>query len=128
MGQCGEKLNKKQELAVMAIITESTMQKAADKAGITTSTLYRWQQLDSFQERLHRMKQETVSQATARLRQGMTIAVDTLMEMAQNPKTPAVARASACRSLLEFGFKAHEMEHLQDRIERLEESLESESA
>ncbi|MCA1011388.1 hypothetical protein [Halobacillus halophilus] len=128
MGQNGEKLNKKQELAVMAIITEPTMQKAADKAGITTSTLYRWQQLDSFQEQLHQMKKETVSQATARLRQSMTIAVDTLTEMASNPKTPAVARGSAARTLLEYGMKAHQMEDLQERIERLEEMSESDSA
>ncbi|WP_258871632.1 hypothetical protein [Halobacillus trueperi] len=114
-------MNKKQEIAVMAIVTEPTMQKAADKAGIASSTLYRWLQLDSFQEHLKRMKSETVSHATTRLRQSMTVAIDTLVEMAENKKTPAVARASAARTLLEYGFKAHENEDLQERLERLEE-------
>lgn len=128
MGQNGEKLTKKQELAVMSIITEPSMKKASEKAGVSQSTLYRWLQLDSFQDQLKRMKHEAVSQATARLRHGMTIAVDALMQMASNPKTPAVARASACRTLLEFGFKAHEIEHLQERLERLEEAMEGQSA
>lgn len=124
----GEKLSRKQEFAVMAILTEPTLEKAAEKVGVSDTTLYRWQQLESFQDMLKDAKRQTISQATARLRQSMTIAVDTLVEMAENKKTPAVARASACRTLLEYAFKAHETEDLQERIERLEESLESESA
>ncbi|CDQ20982.1 phBC6A51 family helix-turn-helix protein [Halobacillus karajensis] len=128
MGQRGEKLTKKQELAVMALLTEPNMEKAAEKAGIGRSTLYRWMQLDSFQEQYNQLKHETVAQATARLRQGMTIAVDTLMEMAQNKKTPAVARSSACRTLLEFGFKSVEMEDIQKRMDKLEKAMEDETA
>ncbi|MBH0228838.1 hypothetical protein [Halobacillus yeomjeoni] len=123
MGKKGEKLNKKQELAVLAILTEPNMEKAAEKAGIAISTLYRWQQLDSFKERLRLMRHEIISQATTKLRQGMNVAVITLIELAQNTDTQVATRASASRTLLEFGFKAYELENLQERIEELEKGL-----
>jgi predicted ArsR family transcriptional regulator len=122
----GEKLSRKQELAVIALITESTIKLAADKVGISESTLRRWIQLDEFQEQFKEAKRQTVGHVTAKLRHGMTVAVDALIEMAENKKTPAVARASACRTLIEYGMKAHENEDLQERVERLEEQFKEE--
>jgi hypothetical protein len=123
----GEKLTRKQELAVISLITEPTLRGAAEKVGIAESTLRRWMQLEDFQEQFKEAKRQTVGHVTAKLRHGMTIAVDALFEMAENKKTPAVARASACRTLLEFGMKAHENEDLQVRLERLEEQYKEES-
>jgi predicted ArsR family transcriptional regulator len=122
----GEKLSRKQELAVIALITESTIKLAAEKVGISESTLRRWTQLDEFQEQFKEAKRQTVGHVTAKLRHGMTVAVDALVEMAEDKKTPAVARASACRTLIEYGMKAHENEDLQERVERLEEQFKEE--
>lgn len=119
----GEKQSRKEELAILNLLTHPTLKAAAEATKIGESTLWRWMQQDDFKEKYQEAKRNAVSHATARLRQSMTIAVDALVEMASNSKTPAVARASACRTLLEFGMKAHEMEDLQDRVERLEESL-----
>jgi DNA-binding MurR/RpiR family transcriptional regulator len=119
----GEKQTRKQDLAILALLTEKTLKDAAEKAGIGEATLWRWMQQDSFKEKYQDAKRETVSHVTARLRHSMTIAVDALVSMAENPKTPAMARASAARTLLEYGFKAHEMEDLQGRVEQLEEQF-----
>lgn len=119
----GEKQSRKQDIAVLALLTEKTHKEAAEKAGISESTLWRWLQEDKFQEKYQQAKREAVSHVTARLRQSMTIAVDTLIDMAKNKKTPAMARASAARTLLEYGFKAHETEDLQKRFERIEEQF-----
>jgi hypothetical protein len=119
----GEKKSRKEDIAILSLLTEPTIKKAAEKADIGETTLWRWMQKDDFKEKYNQAKREAVGHATTRLRQSMTIAIDALVDMAQNQKTPAVARASACRTLIEFGFKAHEMEDLQERVEALEESL-----
>lgn len=119
----GEKQSRKQDLAILALLTEKTLKDAADKVGIGETTLWRWMQEDKFKEKYQEAKSQAVSHVTARLRQSMTIAVDALIEMAENPNTPAMARANASRTLLEYGFKAHEMEDLQTRVEQLEEQF-----
>jgi transposase-like protein len=119
----GEKKSRKEDIAILSLLSEPTMKDAAEKTGIGEATLWRWMQKPAFKEKYNNAKREVVAQATSRLRQSMTIAVEALVEMAENSGTPAMARASACRTLLEFGFKAHEMEDLQERVERLEESI-----
>lgn len=119
----GEKKVRKRDTAVLALLTEPTIRKAAEKTGVNESTLWRWMQEEDFKKQYQQAKQEAVGQATSRLRQSMTSAVDALVDMAENPKTPAIARANAARTLLEFGFKAHETEEMQQRIEALEEAL-----
>lgn len=124
----GEKQSRKQDLAIMALLTEKTLKNAAEKVGIGEATLWRWMQEEEFKEKYREAKQQAVSHVTARLRQSMTIAVDTLIEIAENGKAPAKARVDASRTLLEFGFKAHEMEDLQQRVEQLEEQLNKDGA
>jgi DNA-binding MurR/RpiR family transcriptional regulator len=123
----GEKKSRKKDLAIINLLTEPTIKGAAEKTGISEATLWRWMQDDDFKEQYRDAKRETVGHATAKLRHGMTVAVDALVEMAENKKTPAVARASACRTLLEFGMKAHENEDLQERVEALEEQFKEEA-
>lgn len=119
----GEKKVRKRDTAVLALLTEPTIRKAAEKTGVNESTLWRWMQEEDFKKQYQQAKQEAVGQATSRLRQSMTAAVDALVDMAENPKTPAIARANAARTLLEFGFKAHENEDIQKRMDALEEAL-----
>jgi transposase-like protein len=119
----GEKRSRKQEMAILYLMTEKTVGDAAKRAGITERTLWRWMQDDNFQKAYSKAKSDVVGHATARLRQSMTIAVDTLAELCRNKHTPAIARANAARAILEFAFKAHQDEDLQARIERLEDVM-----
>lgn len=119
----GEKKSRKRDVAVMALLTEPTIKQAAEKADIAESTLWRWMQEEGFKEQYEQAKREAVSHATTRLRQSMTSAIDALVDMAENPKTSAMARATAARTLLEFAFKAHENEDIQKRMDALEEAL-----
>lgn len=119
----GEKQSRKQDLAILALLTEKTLKDAADKVGIGESTLWRWMQEDGFKQKYQDAKLQAVSHVTARLRQSMTVAVDTLIEIAENKEANAMSRVVASKTLLEYGFKAHEMEDLQQRVEQLEESL-----
>ena len=46
----GEKLNRKQEQAVVALLTEPTIAKAAEAIGVGEKSLRRWMNLEQFGE------------------------------------------------------------------------------
>ena len=116
----GEKLSRKKDQAVMALITEPTMKAAADKIGITPRTLYKWLKMPEFRSAYMAAKREAVSVAITRLQQAATEAVETLRAIMNDPKKPASARVAAARSILEMAIKATEIEDLEIRIEELE--------
>ncbi|HWO77763.1 MAG TPA: transposase family protein [Bacillus sp. (in: firmicutes)] len=120
----GEKLTRNMEKAVIALLNESTVKKAAEKAGISESTLYRWQQLPQFQELFNQMKAQSVSNATARLRNAMSLAVTTLEDVMRAERAPAMAKVIAAKSVLELGLDAVKTEEIQERMKQLEELLE----
>jgi transposase len=120
----GEKFSRKQELAVLALITEPSFEAAAKKVGVSLSTLYKWNQREDFQELFRKAKKETMNQATAKLQKSTTLAIDTLNDVMANKKAPAMARVTAAKTVLEFAFKAVEIEEIQERLERIEKSLE----
>jgi DNA-binding MurR/RpiR family transcriptional regulator len=121
----GEKRTRKEGLAVLALLTEKTYKEAAEKAGISESTLFRWMQTDSFKQRYDQAKQQVVTHATGRLRQSMTLAVDTLEAVMRDSKAPAMARVIAAKTVIETALKAIETEDLSERIEELEKRSES---
>ena len=116
----GEKLSRKKEQAVMALITEPTIKAAADKIGITTATLYKWLKLPEFRSAYMEAKRETVSVAITRLQQVAVEAVDALRSIMNDPNKAASARVAAARTILEMAIKAVEIEDLEVRIEELE--------
>jgi hypothetical protein len=116
----GEKLSRKKEQAVMALITEPTIKAAADKIGITTPTLYKWLKLPEFRSAYMAAKREAVTVAVARLQQAATEAVEALRAIMNDPNKAASARVGAARTILEMAIKAVEIEDLEVRIEELE--------
>ena len=116
----GEKLSRKKDQAIVALITEPTMKAAADKIGITTPTLYKWLKLPEFRSAYMEAKREAVSVAITRLQQAATEAVETLRAVMNDPNKPASARVGAARSILEMAIKAIEIEDLEVRITELE--------
>lgn len=120
----GEKRSRKKELAVLALLTESTMKQAAEKAGISEATIWRWMQEADFKEMYRLAKQQAVGQAIARIQQATTQAVDTLYDVMKNKKAPAMARVMASKTVLDVAFKAVEVEDIQARLEALERDIE----
>src|SRR5262245_41924827 len=56
----GEKLSRLQEKAVAALLSEPTVEKAAEKAGVAPSTLARWRKLPEFREAEMAARREVV--------------------------------------------------------------------
>ena len=119
----GEKWSRKKDAAILALVTEPTIADAAKKAGISHATLHRWLQIKDFKDAYREAKREAVSAAIARLQRTATEAVDALRDVMNDTESPASARVSAARSILEIAIKAVELEDFERRLEALERMI-----
>lgn len=120
----GQKLTRKRELAIAALLTESTIAEAAKKAGVAEVTIWRWMKLEEFADAYKEARREAVQQAIGQLQQNTGLAAAVLLEVAQDPLAPASSRVAASRTILEAAFKALELEDLHSRLQALENYLE----
>jgi hypothetical protein len=122
----GEKLSRKQEDAIAALLTHGTVRDAAKACKVGEATLFRWLQIPSFHERYTSARREVLQAALTTLQSVARAAVVTL---AKNLRCgiPAV-EVSAARVILDQTFKASEIFEMEERIERLEQLLETHAA
>ncbi len=116
----GEKITRKQEAAIAALLSEPTIEKAAKACGIGEATLRRWLQDTGFQERYRTAKKQTLEAVMGRLQQIAGEAVETLREVAVNEEAPASSRVTAAKAIVETALKAAEIEELEERLTKLE--------
>lgn len=119
----GEKLSRKQEQAIVALLQMPTISEAAKCAGIGEATLWRWLQTPEFQDQYREAKRQAVSQAISRLQRATSKAVDTLESIMGDAASPSSSRVAAAKTVLEMALKAVELEDLAARIEALEKTL-----
>ncbi len=119
----GEKLTRKQEIAIAALLTVPTIADAAHVASISEPTLWRWLQRKDFQTAYRKARREAVSQAVAYLQRVAGEAVDTLRVVMRDSQKPASARISAARAVLELAIRGIELEDLEARLQVLEQCL-----
>jgi len=77
----GEKLTRKQEQAIAALLSEATVASAAEKAGVSEVTLWRWLKLDDFISSYREARREVVEKAIAQLQQSSWAASTTLVRL-----------------------------------------------
>lgn len=118
----GEKLSRKQEQAIAALLLQPTIGDAAKSIGVGEVTLWRWLKREDFQSAYMQAKKEAVAQAVARLQQITSKAVDTLQAIMEDVEAPASSRVTAARVVLETSLKAIELEDLAARVEQLEKA------
>ena len=117
----GEKFGRKKELAIGALLTCATLTEAAASCGIGESTLRRWLCDEGFAQRYRRERTRMLDSTVNLLRQKSIAAVETLAGIADDKGSPAGARVSAARSLVELAIKGAEVQDLEERLTELEE-------
>jgi transposase-like protein len=116
----GEKLSRKQEQAIGALLTEPTISAAAAAVGIGEATLRRWMKLDDFTTEYRAARRQVVEQATARLQQASSGAVDTLVKSLEADSESVQLRAAM--AILADATSAVELLDLEERLAALERS------
>jgi hypothetical protein len=119
----GDKTSRKQETAIAALLAHGTLGQSAAASNISESTLRRWLKEPYFQASYSQAKRQLLEGTINRLRSIGDDAVDGLSDVVKDKSSPAGARVSAGRAILEVMFRAVEMQDLAERLDKLEEAM-----
>jgi hypothetical protein len=111
----------KQELAIVALLTESTISKAAKSANIPEGTMRRWLAQGPFKRAYREARREAFSQAISLTQKYAPMAVHALAKILSDEQSPAGARVQAAVAVLKFTRESIELDEMVERIERLEQ-------
>jgi hypothetical protein len=100
----GEKLTRKQEQAIAALLESATLEEAAQKAGVRYAALKRWQKVPAFADACRRTRRELLDAAVGRIQAATGTAVDTLLAVAKNGAKDG-DRVRAAVALLEHAHR-----------------------
>jgi transposase len=117
----GEKLSRKAEQAIVALLAHPTIPEAAKACGVSETTLWRWLQRDEFQKRYRDAQDKVFDGALGSLQGAMTEAVDCLRRNL-TCGTPS-AEVQAAKAILDFTMKARELLDITERVKELEKKL-----
>jgi hypothetical protein len=124
MSENVSKLKPKQQEAIIALLTNRTLEDAARAANTTPRTLYRWQQEPEFDRAYRKARRDAFGQGTARLQQASGAAVSTVLKIMLDQNAPASTRLRAADMALAHGAKAIEIEDIEARVSDLERAAE----
>lgn len=116
----GEKLTRKQDQAIAALLTCASILDAAQACAVAEVTLYRWLKDPAFQTAYREARRAVVQHAITQVQRATGEAVETLRSVMQDTTTPASAKVSAAKTILEMAMRGVELEDLAARIAALE--------
>jgi len=117
----GEKLTRKAEQAIAALLEHPTMAEAAKASGVSERSLWRWLQRDDFQKRYREAQRAVVDSAITRLQAATVKAVETLERNLSCGNF--FAENAAAQAILTHSFKAIEVRELQEQIDEIKTLL-----
>jgi len=120
-----KKMERKKEKVIACLIAQPSITLAAQEAGISQSTMYRWLNDEEFQMAYRKAKKEIVGHALTQVQKAVTKAVDTLLDVMGNGVVES-AKVSAAKTILELAIKAVEIEELEERLTILERRMDDE--
>ncbi|MCA9282246.1 MAG: hypothetical protein H6812_10385 [Phycisphaeraceae bacterium] len=116
-----EQTTSKQERAIIALMTESSVAAAARSAGVAERTIHTWLRDEAFRDLYRRARREAFDRAISMTQQYAAAAVKTLLQVMADKGASHQSRVSAAVALLRFGREGMELDELQERVERLEQ-------
>ena len=116
----GAKFGRKKEEAIVALLTNRTIEDAATSIKVAPSTLLRWMKEPDFNAAYRDARRAAFSQSIARLQQATGAAVSTLLKVMVDPSTPPSTKVRAADSVLDHSAKAIEIEDIEARVAELE--------
>lgn len=110
-----------QERAITALMTEPTVTKAAQAAGVGERSIYRWLRDDAaFGNALRAARRDAFGAAAGVAQRLAPNALVVLAKIMNDTEAPHSARVSAAMGVLKFGRDALELDDLAARVEALE--------
>jgi len=113
-------LTPKQEQAILALMSESTVLRAAETVGVDARSIYRWLEDPTFAAAFRRTRREAFAQAMSTTQRYAGMAVHSLAKVMTDANANPQARVAAATALLKFSRESIEVDSLVERIEQLE--------
>ena len=104
-----------QAQVIAALAQGRTVTAAAQEAGLHRNTIYNWYHEPAFKIAVEEAQSEYVAILTDGMRDLATLALDTLRNLLEDPKTPASVRLRAALSILERPHFPNRGWHLPER-------------
>ena len=117
-------LKRKQEEAILALLSNRNVEEAARAVKITPRTLYRWLNEPEFDRAYRKARRKAFGQATARLQQASSAAVAVMMKTMVDTNAGASVRLRAADMVYSHAAKAIEIEDVDLRVSELERAME----
>ena len=117
-------LTPRQERAIIALLNEPSIPKAAERAGVNERTLRRWMGDEKFDRAFRRARREAFSHAISLMQHYAQHAVGVLAKVMTDPTAPHSARVSASNSMLRNARESIELDDLAARVQALEKAAE----
>jgi len=116
----GEKLTRKQEQAIGALLSEQTLGAAADQAGISEATVRRWLKQPEFLSAYREARRQVVEKSIAQLQQSSWAASTTLIRLLASGSDSI--RLRAAQTILDQANKGLELIDFEERLTALEQA------
>ena len=121
-------LTTKQEDAILALLSEPSIVRAAESVGVTERTLHRWLTEEAFADAYRTARRETFGQAIGLCQRYATLSVTTLAKIMADTSAPTAARVSAATAVLKFARDGIELDDLAARVDALETTWDQDPA
>jgi hypothetical protein len=117
-------LDQGQHQAIIALINEPTIKKAADACGVGERTLYTWLGQEAFSREYRKARRVAFAQAISMTQKYTPMAVQTLAKVTADATAPHAAKVSAATALLKFSRESIELDEVVGRLTALERDAE----
>ena len=115
----GERLTRKQDEAIAALLSEATVAAAAQRVGIGEVTLWLWLKLPDFTAAYRAARRQVVEKSVAQLQQSSWAASTTLLKLLGSNSDSV--RLRAAQTILEQASKGVELIDFEERLSTLEQ-------
>jgi hypothetical protein len=117
-------LTARQATFLACLMTEGTVDAAAAKAKVGRASAFRWMREDAaFRAEYAAARRQAVEHATSVLQRSAATAAAVLVRIAADREAPEGSRVSAASKVLEYAFRASELEAVVERLDALEQQL-----
>ena len=112
------RLSAKQREAIVHLVGARSLEEGRKRARISKSTLFEWLRQPTFKEALEEARKEVIDEGLARLKSGVTQAIDSLLSLINDPVKWVRLRAS--EKILDTYLRLKEMEEFETRLQSIE--------
>lgn len=121
-------LSPRQERAVLALLNNPSIARAAEAVGVDESTMHRWLKDQGFVKALRRARASAFDQAVTLTQRYAGSAVQVLVKVMADQGAPYPSRVAASVALLKFGREGVLLDDLAQRVENLEAAVNADAS